>query len=88
MLVFSRKVHNLRYLGFGDLVCKNAAFADAVMMHMQHDRGRGFNVLVEEQSSKVAIFVSSRVLPDGSIRDRGFHCEPRVQSARVRRQLG
>ena len=32
--MFSRKVHNLRYLGFGDLVCKNAAFADAVMMHM------------------------------------------------------
>jgi len=46
--VFSRKVHDLRHLGFSDLVCKNAAFADPVMMNMQHDRRRGFNVLVEE----------------------------------------
>src|ERR1700674_3032782 len=48
MLVFSRKVHHLRHLGFGDLVRKNAAFADAVMVDMKHDAGRRFAVLVEE----------------------------------------
>ena len=48
MLMFSGKVHHLSHFGFGDLVGKNATFADAMMMHMQHDRGRGFNVLVEE----------------------------------------
>src|SRR5580693_4410579 len=32
MLVFARKVHHLRHLGFRDLVRKYAAFADAVMM--------------------------------------------------------
>jgi len=46
--MFARKVHNLRDLGFRDLVRIDAAFADPVMMHMQHDSRRGFAVLVEE----------------------------------------
>ena len=46
--MFSREVHHLRHFGFGDLIRKNATLPDAVMMNMQHDRGRSFNVLVEE----------------------------------------
>ena len=48
MLVFARKVHHLRHLGFRDLVRKYAAFADAVMVDMEHDARRGLAVLVEE----------------------------------------
>ena len=48
MLMFSRKVHHLCHLGFGDLVRKNAALSDPMMMNMQHDLCRGFNVLLKE----------------------------------------
>src|SRR5262249_40460069 len=37
MLVFACKVHHLRHLRFGDLVRENAAFADSVMVDVQHD---------------------------------------------------
>ena len=46
--MFSRKVHHLCHFGFGDLVRKNAALSDPVMMNMQHDLCRGFNVLLKE----------------------------------------
>ena len=46
--MFSRKVHHLCHLGFGDLVRKNAALSDPVMMNMQHDLRRRFNVLLKE----------------------------------------
>ena len=46
--MFSRKVHHLCHFGFGDLIRKNAALSDPVMMNMQHDLGRGFNVLLKE----------------------------------------
>ena len=48
MLVFSSEVHHLRHFGFRDLIRKNATLTDAVMVDMQHDRGGGFNVLIEE----------------------------------------
>ena len=48
MLMFSCKVHHLRHFGFCDLIRKNAALSDPVMMNMQHDLGRGFNVLLKE----------------------------------------
>jgi len=46
--MFPRKVHDLRDLGFRDLVCENATFADPVMMHMQHNSCGGFMILAEE----------------------------------------
>ena len=48
MLVLAGKVHYLRHFGFSDLLCKYAAFADAVMMDMQHDLGRRVTIFVEE----------------------------------------
>ncbi len=38
--MFARKVHNLRHFCLGNLVRKNAAFSDAVMVHMKHDTRR------------------------------------------------
>jgi hypothetical protein len=48
MLVFAGKVHDLRHLGFGYFVGVDPAFADAVMMHVQHDSGGRLAVLVEK----------------------------------------
>src|SRR5262249_40265613 len=48
MLMFARKVHDLRDLGFRDLVRINAAFADPVMMDMQHYSRGSFVVLAKE----------------------------------------
>jgi hypothetical protein len=48
MLVFSGKVHHLRHFGFRHLVRINAAFADSVMMDVEHDASRALAVLVEE----------------------------------------
>src|SRR5262249_53518871 len=45
MLMFSRKVHNLRHFSFCDLVSENSAFADAVVMDVQHDPRRRLSVL-------------------------------------------
>jgi hypothetical protein len=39
MLVFTRKVHNLRHFGFGHFIRVDPAFPDAVMVEMQHDAG-------------------------------------------------
>ena len=48
MLVFASKVHNLRHLGLGHLVRIDAAFADAMLMHVHHDSVGAPVVLVEE----------------------------------------
>ena len=48
MLMFAGKVHDLRHFGLGHLVGEDAAFADPVLMHMQHDPMRRLVVLVEE----------------------------------------
>jgi hypothetical protein len=48
MLVFARKVHDLRDLGFRDLVGENTTFTDAVVMHMQHNSCGSFMILAEE----------------------------------------
>ena len=46
--MFACKVHHLRYLGFCDLIRIDAAFADAVVVDMQHYSCGGFVVLSEE----------------------------------------
>jgi len=46
--MFSRKVHDLRHFSFGDLVSVNSAFADAMVMDVQHDPRRRLPVFVEE----------------------------------------
>ena len=46
--MFARKVHDLRDLGFRDLVRIDAAFADPVIVNMQHNSCGGFVVLSEE----------------------------------------
>ena len=48
MLVLAGKVHHLRHLGLRDLVRKNPAFPDPVVVDVQHDPGRILTVLVEE----------------------------------------
>ena len=46
--MFARKVHDLRDLGFRDFVSIDAAFADPMVMNMQHNSCGGFVVLPEE----------------------------------------
>ena len=46
--MFARKVHDLRDLGFRDFVRIDAAFADPVVVNMQHNSCGGFVVLSEE----------------------------------------
>lgn len=46
--MFARKVHDLRDLGFRDFVSIDAAFADPVVVNMQHNSCGGFVVLSEE----------------------------------------
>ena len=49
--MFARKVHHLRHFGFGHLVGENAAFADPVMVDMQHDPGAASRSLLKNRSS-------------------------------------
>ena len=60
--MFTRKVHHLRHLGFGDLVGIDAAFADTVMMHMQHNPCGGFMVAAEEAFQHVYDELHRRVV--------------------------
>ena len=46
--MFARKVHDLRDLGFCDLIRVDAAFADPVVVDMQHYSCGGFVVLAKE----------------------------------------
>ena len=46
--MFARKVHDLRDLGFRNFVRIDAAFADPVVVNMQHNSCGGFVVLSEE----------------------------------------
>src|SRR5882757_9574845 len=48
MLVLACKIHHLRYLRLGDLVGEYSALPDSVVMNVEHDLGRGFDVLLEE----------------------------------------
>ena len=48
MLVLARKIHHLRHLGLGDLVGEHPALPDSMMMDVEHDLGRGFDILLEE----------------------------------------
>ena len=48
MLVFAGKVHHLRHFGFGDLIGIHAAFADPVVVHMEHDAVGRLVVLAEK----------------------------------------
>ena len=48
VLVLAREIHHLRDFRFGDFVGENAALADAVVMDVQHDLGRGLGILLEK----------------------------------------
>ena len=48
MLALAGKIHHLCHLGFGDLVSKNAALAQTVVMYIQHNLGGGFGILLEK----------------------------------------
>jgi len=60
--VLARKVHHLRHLGFGDFVGEHAALADPMMMDVQHDLGRGLDVLLEELLQDVNHELHRRVI--------------------------
>ena len=46
--MFARKVHDLCHFGLSHLVRVNAAFADPMMMYMQHNSCGGFMVLAKK----------------------------------------
>ena len=46
--MFAGKVHDLGHFCFGHFVGEDAAFADPVMMDMQHDLGCSLPILVKE----------------------------------------
>ena len=48
MLVLARKIHHLRHLGLGDLVGEHPALPDTMMMDVEHDLGRGLDILLKE----------------------------------------
>jgi len=48
VLVLACVIHHLRHLGLRDLVAKDAALADTVIVHLKHDLHRFLSVLVEE----------------------------------------
>ena len=60
--MFSRKVHDLRHLGLGDLISIKAAFADPMVMDMQHNSCGGFVVLAEEAFEHVYDELHRRVV--------------------------
>ena len=50
MLVFARKVHNLRHFCFSDLICENAALSHAMVVDVKHDPCRVFARLLKNLS--------------------------------------
>ncbi|MOA11807.1 hypothetical protein D3C78_1317630 [compost metagenome] len=48
MLVLSGEIHDLAYFRLCDLICKHPAFAHAVLVHVQHDTGCRFAILLEK----------------------------------------
>src|SRR5260370_27729076 len=48
MLMLARKIHHLCHLGLGDLVGEYPALAYSMMVDVQHDLGRGLDILLEE----------------------------------------
>ena len=50
MLMLTGKVHDLRHFGLGHFESIDPAFANAMIMDMQHDAGSGFAVLLENRS--------------------------------------
>ena len=60
--MISRKRHHLRHFRLGDLVRVHAAFAHAVVMHMQHDQGRIFFRTVEKVHDHVNDKLHRRVI--------------------------
>ena len=60
--MLAREFHHLRHLGLGDLVGVDAAIADTVVMHMQHDAGRLLLRLAEEPLQHVHDELHRRVV--------------------------
>ena len=46
--MLARKIHHLRHLGLGDFVGEDPTFPDSMVMDVEHDLGRGFDILLEE----------------------------------------
>ena len=46
--MLASKIHNLRDLGLGNLVGEYAALTYSMVMDVEHDLGRGFDILLEE----------------------------------------
>ena len=46
--MFAGKVHHLRHFGLSDFVGVDTAFADPVMVNVEHNSRRGFAVFIEE----------------------------------------
>ena len=46
--MLAREIHHLCHLGLGDFIGEYAALPDTVMMNVQHDLGRGLDILLKE----------------------------------------
>src|SRR6478672_4589359 len=62
MLMFAGEVHDLRHLGLRHLVGIDPAFADAVVMHVQHNARRRLVILAEETFQHVHDELHRRVV--------------------------
>ena len=62
MLVLACKIHHLGDFGLGHLIGVDAADADALVVHVQHDAGRLFPPLVEEALQHVHDELHRRVV--------------------------
>ena len=60
--MFARKVHDLRDLGFRDFIGIDAAFADPVVMDVQHNPGCGLPIFVEKALQNVHDELHRRVV--------------------------
>ena len=60
--MFAREVHNLRHFGLRHLICIDAALADAMVVDMQHNSGRGFVIFAEEALEHVHDELHRRVV--------------------------
>ena len=62
MLVLAGKIHHLGHLGLGDFVGEHPALPDSMVMDVEHDLGRGFDILLEKLLQDVNDKLHRRVI--------------------------
>src|SRR5690606_3604006 len=62
MLVLSGEVHDLSHFGLSHLVCIDPAFPHPMIVHVEHDTGRGLPILLEEALQNVDDELHGRIV--------------------------